>query len=137
LKNTDFFKKDIVIPKVKEVYIAIVREYNDAYRVYDWSAYIINNKSEDLEVVIIVSRGYSELKKTATFRKKIDTLPSKSYEKIELIPDELLSINNLFRVSFFGGNTLYEKSFEFRKGTISEAFAEEIPLLGLKGVLRH
>ena len=137
MKNTDFFKKDIVIPLVKEVYIAIVREYNDAYKVYDWSAYIINNKSEDLEVVIIVSRGYSELKKTATFRKKIDILPSKSYEKIELIPDELLSINNLFRVSFFGGNTLYEKSFEFRKDTISEAFAEEIPLLGLKGVLRH
>lgn len=137
MKNTDFFKKDIVIPQVKEVYIAIVREYNDAYMVYDWSAYIINNKSEDLEVVIIVTRGYSELKKTATFRKKIDTLPSKSYEKIELIPDELLSINNLFRVSFFGGNTLYEKSFEFRKGTISEAFAEEIPLLGLKGVLRR
>ena len=137
MKNTDFFKKDIVIPLVKEVYIAIVREYNDAYKVYDWSAYIINNKSEDLEVVIIVTRGYSELKKTATFRKKIDILPSKSYEKIELIPDELLSINNLFRVSFFGGNTLYEKSFEFRKDTISEAFAEEIPLLGLKGVLRH
>ena len=137
MKNTDFFKKDIVIPQVKEVYIAIVREYNDAYKVYDWSAYIINNKSEDLEVVIIVTRGYSELKKTETFRKKIDILPSKSYEKIELIPDELLSINNLFRVSFFGGNTLYEKSFEFRKDTISEAFAEEIPLLGLKGVLRH
>ena len=137
MKNTDFFKKDIVIPRVKEVYIAIVREYNDAYKVYDWSAYIINNKSEDLEVVIIVTRGYSELKKTATFRKKIDILPSKSYEKIELIPDELLSINNLFRVSFFGGNTLYEKSFEFRKDTISEAFAEESPLLGLKGVLRH
>lgn len=137
MKNTDFFKKDIVIPQVKEVYIAIVREYNDAYKVYDWSAYIINNKSEDLEVVIIVTKGYSELKKTATFRKKIDILPSKSYEKIELIPDELLSINNLFRVSFFGGNTLCEKSFEFRKDTISEAFAEEIPLLGLKGVLRH
>ena len=82
MKNTDFFKKDIVIPKVKEVYIAIVREYNDAYRVYDWSAYIINNKSEDLEVVIIVTRGYSELKKTATFRKKLTHSPLKVMKKL-------------------------------------------------------
>ena len=137
MKNTDFFKKDIVIPQVKEVYIAIVREYNDAYRVYDWSAYIINNKSEDLEVVIIVTRGYSETKKTTTFRKKIELLPSKSYTKIEMILDDVLCLNNVFSVTFFKDNTLFEKSFEFRKNTINKAFIEKVPLLGLKGVLRH
>jgi len=63
-------KKDITIPEVKDLYVAIVKEYNETYKVYDWNVYIINDKSVDLEMVIIVTKGYSEAKKTATFRKK-------------------------------------------------------------------
>ena len=130
-------KKDILIPEVKNVYIAIVHEYNEDYKVYDWNAYIINDKPVDLEMVIIVTKGYSEDKKTATFRKKIETLPAKSYAKIEMLLEDVLSINNLFNVSFFEDNKLFEKSFEFRKNTINENALQEIPLIKLKGVLKH
>ena len=129
-------KKDILIPEVKEVYIAVVREYNDDYKVFDWNAYIINDKPVALEMEIIVTKGYSEDKKTATFRKKIESLPAKSYAKIEMILEDVLAINNLFNVSFFDGNQLFEKSFEFRKNTINEKALQEIPLMNLKGILK-
>lgn len=129
-------KKDIHIPKVKGVSIAIVHEYNDAYKTYDWNAYIINEKRVDLEMVIIVTKGYSDNKKTAAFRKKIDVLPAKSFAKIEMLLEDVLSINNRFDVTFFEDNTLFEKSFEFRKNTVNEGAVEFIPIMNLKGVLK-
>ena len=129
-------KKDILIPEVKDVYIAVIHEYNVDYKVYDWNAYIINDKSVDLEMVIIVTKGYSEDKKTATFRKKIEVLPAKSFAKIEMLLEDILSINNFFNVSFFEGNQLFEKSFEFRKNSINEKKLQQIPLINLKGVLK-
>ncbi|MDG1384762.1 MAG: hypothetical protein P8P50_04405 [Flavobacteriaceae bacterium] len=129
-------KKDIHIPEVKDVYIAVVHEYNETYKVYDWNAYIINDKSVALDLVIIVTKGYSEAKKTATFRKKIDVLPAKSFAKIEMLLENVLSINNRFNVSFFEDNTLFEKSFEFRKNTINEKALQNIPLINIKGVLK-
>ena len=129
-------KKDIHIPEVKDVYIAVVHDYNENYKVYDWNAYIINDKAVDLEIVIIVTKGYSEAKKTATFRKKIELLPAKSFAKIELLLDIVLAINNRFDVSFFENNTVFEKSFEFRKNTINEKALQNIPLMNVKGVLK-
>ena len=129
-------KKDIHIPEVKDVYIAVVHDYNDDYKVYDWNAYIINDKAVDLEMVIIVTKGYSEAKKTATFRKKIEVLPAKSFAKIELLLDDVLAINNRFDISFFENNTVFEKSFEFRKNTINEKALQNIPLMDVKGVLK-
>jgi hypothetical protein len=129
-------KKDILIPKVKGISLAVVHEYNNTYNSYDWNAYIINERSIDLEMVIIVTKGYSETKKTATFRKKIDVLPAKSFAKIEMLLEDVLSINNRFNVSFFEGNTLYEKSFEFKKNTINEKALQQIPLINLKGILK-
>jgi hypothetical protein len=129
-------KKDIHIPEVKDVYIAVVHDYNENYKVYDWNAYIINDKAVDLEMVIIVTKGYSEAKKTATFRKKIEVLPAKSFAKIELLLDDVLAINNRFDVSFFENNTVFEKSFEFRKNTINEKALQNIPLMDVKGVLK-
>ena len=129
-------KKDILIPKVKGISLAVVHEYNNTYNSYDWNAYIINERSIDLEMVIIVTKGCSETKKTATFRKKIDVLPAKSFAKIELLLEDVLSINNRFNVSFFEGNTLYEKSFEFKKNTINEKALQQIPLINLKGILK-
>lgn len=70
-------KKDIIIPKVEDVYIAVVNEYNDIYKSQDWNAYIINDKNVDLEMVLIVTSGYSETKTTSVFRKKLDILPKK------------------------------------------------------------
>ena len=128
-------KKDIQIPKVEGVYIAIVNEYNAIYKTQDWNAYIINDKNTDLEMVIIVSEGYSDTKKTATFRKKIDKLPKKSYAKIELLQEDLFALNNTFKVSFFEGNSMFDKTYVFRKNTINLKALQSLPLMEAKGIL--
>tara|TARA_R110002012_G_scaffold64210_1_gene168784 strand:- start:454 stop:849 length:396 start_codon:yes stop_codon:yes gene_type:complete len=128
-------KKDITIPKVKDIYVAIVNEYNDIYKTQDWNAYIINDKDVDLEMVIIVTDGYSEDKMTSIFRKKIDTLPKKSYAKIELMQEDLFALNNRFKVSYFVGNTMFDKTYLFRKNTINISALQRIPLMEAKGVL--
>ncbi len=128
-------KKDIEIPKVENVYVAVVNEYNDIYKTQDWNAYIINDKAVALEVVLIVTTGYSNNKITSTFRKKLDTLPAKSYAKIELMQEELFALNNQFQVTFFEGNTMFDKTFLFRKNTINLKALQAIPLMDVKGVL--
>ena len=128
-------KKDITIPEVTDVYVAVVNEYNDIYKTQDWNAYIIKDKDVDLDMVIIVTDGYSEKKMTSIFRKKLDVLPKKSYAKIELMQEDLFALNNRFKVSFFEGNTMYDKTYVFRKNTINLKALQNIPLMEAKGVL--
>jgi len=128
-------KKDIEIPKVEGVYIAVVYEYNDIYKTNDWNAYIINDKEVDLEIVLIVTSGYNDDKITSTFRKKLDVLPKKSYAKIELMQEALFALNNTFAVSFFEGNKMFDKTYVFRKNTINLKALQPVPLMDVKGVL--
>jgi outer membrane receptor for ferric coprogen and ferric-rhodotorulic acid len=128
-------KKDINIPVVKDVYVAVVFEYNDIYKTYDWNAYIINDKKVDLDVVLIVTSGYSKDKTTSIFRKKLDKLPAKSYAKIELMQEELFALNNQFKVTFFEGNNMFDKTYLFRKNTINKNALQPIPLMEARGVL--
>ncbi|WP_452218479.1 hypothetical protein [Lacinutrix undariae] len=128
-------KKDIDIPKVEGVYLAVVNEYNDIYKTQDWNAYIINDKEVDLEMVLIVTSGYSEKKMTSIFRKKLDLLPKKSYAKIELMQEDLFALNNQFQVTFFEGNQMFDKTFTFEKNTINLAALQALPLIEAKGVL--
>ena len=128
-------KKDIEIPIVEGVHVAIVYEYNDIYKTQDWNAYIINDKDVDLEMILIVTSGYSKDKITSTFRKKLERLPKKSYAKIELMQEDLFALNNTFKVSFFEGNTMFDKTYLFRKNTINVKALQAIPLMDVKGIL--
>ena len=77
-------KKDIHIPKVTGVEIAIVLDTNENDNTEEWSVYIINRKRVDLEMIVIVSQGFSETKTTSLFRRKVDVLPSNSFSKLKL-----------------------------------------------------
>lgn len=128
-------RKDIKVPKVSGVFMAVIHEYNDIYRTYDWNAYIINENESDLELVLILTEGYSGETRTSTLRKKIDVLPAKGYAKIEMIPEELHQLNNQFKVTFYQGNQLYDKTYLFRKNTINERALQQVPLINKKGVV--
>ncbi|MCF6280390.1 MAG: hypothetical protein L3J14_08595 [Flavobacteriaceae bacterium] len=128
-------KKDIQIPVVTNVFMAIVKEYNPDFRCDDWNVYLINNKKIDLEMVLIVSHGYDEKDKTSIMRKKIELLPANSFAKIEFIQPELFKLNNEFKITFFGGNQLFEKTFVFVKNTIKDSALRVIKELGKKGIL--
>ncbi|MDP3358539.1 MAG: hypothetical protein Q8S41_04245 [Lutibacter sp.] len=130
-------KKDIQIPEVIDVFMAIVKEYNNIFQCEDWNAYIINNKDVDLDMVLVVSKGYDEEKLTETslLRHKIDKLPAKSFAKVELMQEEVLKLSNFFNVTFFEGNAMFDKKYLFKKGTIKESALRMIPLLSKKGIL--
>lgn len=128
-------KKDIKIPEVTGVEIAVIFEYNDIYNTDDWNVYIINKKDVDLEMVVIVSQGFSETKKTSLLRKKLDKLPANSFAKVELIQPELFKLTNQFRVTFFEGNNLYDKTFTFKENSIKEGALRMIPELNKRGIL--
>ncbi|MDG1697710.1 MAG: hypothetical protein P8L21_02675 [Polaribacter sp.] len=130
-------KKDIHIPEVTDIEVAIVYEFNEIYKTDDWNVYIINNKNTDLEMMVVVSQGFSETKTTSLLRKKLNKLPANSFAKIEFIQPDLFRLNNRFQVTFFEGNTLYEKTFIFKENTIKEAALRMIPELKKRGILAH
>jgi len=128
-------KKDIQIPEVTGLEVAVVYEYNDIYKTDDWNVYIINKKDIDLEMVVIVTQGFSETKTTSLMRKKLEILPANSFAKVEFIQPELFKLHNRFQVSFFEGNTLFDKTFLFEKNTIRESSLNLIPQLKKRGIL--
>ncbi|WP_422106358.1 hypothetical protein [Winogradskyella sp.] len=128
-------KKDINIPQVKDVYIAVVQEEHLEYKTLDWNAYIINNSDTDLDTVLIVSQGTSEDKITPPMRHTIAQLPARSYAKIEYLQEQVLALNNTFKVTFFEGNQMFDKTYLFRKNTINVNALQTVPLMNLKGVL--
>jgi len=128
-------KKDIQIPEVTDVEIAVVYEYNDIYKTDDWNIYIINKKNIDLEQVLIVSQGFNDTKTTSLLRKKLENLPANSFAKVEFIQPELFKLHNRFHVTFFEGNTLQEKTFVFEKDTVNESALRMISELKKRGIL--
>jgi hypothetical protein len=128
-------KKVIKIPEVKDVYVAVVQEQHPEYKTQDWNAYIINNSDSDLETVLIVSQGYTDKKMTPPMRHTITMLPARSYAKIEYLQERVLELNNGFKVTFFEGNQMFDKTYLFRKNTINEKALRTLPLMQLKGVL--
>lgn len=128
-------KKDITIPQVVDVFMAIVHEYNEQFKCYDWNAYLINQQENTLEMILIVSKGYNEHNTTAVMRRKLENLPANSYAKIEMIQEEVLALDNEFNVTFFSNNKLYDKTYIFKKNTVSQQTMRLIPMLNKKGVV--
>lgn len=128
-------KKDIHIPEVSGVHLAVVFEHNDIYNTDDWNVYIINEKEVNLEMVVIVSKGFDEKDQTSIMRKKLTVLNSNSFANVEWIQPELFKLNNQFQVTFFAENTLFEKTYTFKKNTIKEGALRMISSINKKGIL--
>ena len=128
-------KKDIIIPEVSGIEMAIVYEYNDIYDTNDWNVYLVNNSDARLEMVVIVSKGYGSKKISSVMRKKIDVLDAQSFAKVEWMQPELFKITNLFQVTFFINNRLYDKAFTFKENTIKEGGLRMIPEIKKRGIL--
>ena len=127
-------KKDIEIPIAKDVYIALVYEWNDEFLSKDWNAYIINNRKTPIDMALIVSKGYDEKVKTSTMRHAIGVLAAKSFEKVELVQEEVLHLNIEFFVTYYADNKLYKKKFLFEKGSVNEQNLTHVPLIEKDGI---
>ena len=128
-------KKDIEIPIAKEVFVAIVHEWNDDFLSKDWNAYVINNSSRAIDMVLIVSKGFDNEKKTSTMRHGIGLVGAKSYEKIEMVQEDVLALDNEFFVTFFADDKLYERRYIFEKNTVNEKNLINIPIIDKEGVM--
>lgn len=132
-------KKDIIIPEVENVFMAVVKEWSDEFMEKVWYAYLVNDSDFQLDGVMVVSKAFGtidgEMKKTSLLRHAFAEIPEVSVAKIELIEKSVLALNNEFMVTFFIGNTLYDKKFIFKANSINEANQEEVPILFVDGVI--
>ena len=127
-------KKDIEIPVVKDVHVAIVREWNEEFLDKDWNAYIINNRTAPIEMTMVVSKGYEGDRKTSVMRHAVGVVKAKSFKKIEVVQEDVLVLNNEFFVTFYADNKLYEKRFIFEKNSVNENNLSTILLIEKDGV---
>lgn len=131
-------KKDIIIPKVENVHIVAVKEWNEDFQENSWYAYLVNNSSEILEMPIIVSRAYGKIngedRKTGTFRHGYQELAPNDYAKIELLENNVLQLNNEFMLTYFLNGKLYDKKFLFQQNGINDNATAEIPTMNKRGV---
>jgi hypothetical protein len=132
-------KSDITIPKVENVFLAAVQEWSDDFMEKVWYIYLVNDSDFDLDSVMVVSKAFGtidgEMKKTSLLRHAFAQIPSVSVVKVEMVEKSVLALNNEFMVTYFIGNTLYDKKFTFRKNTINERATEEVPILFVNGVI--
>jgi hypothetical protein len=104
-----------------------------------WYVYLINDSDFDLDGVMVVSKAFGtvdgEMKKTSLLRHAFLKVPSVSVMKVEMIEKNVLTLNNEFMVTYFIGNTLFDKKFIFKSNTINESATEEVPILFVNGVI--
>lgn len=128
-------RKDIVIPEVKDVYIAAVQETHPEFKTLDWNAYIINDGNEPLEMVLLTVQGYTDREMTTHTRHTIKLLPAKGFAKIEFMEKSIFRLDNFYFVTYFIGNIMYEKRFEFPAFSIDQENASVVPVMSVKGVI--
>lgn len=132
-------KKDITIPKVENVFLAAVQEWSDDFMEKVWYVYLVNDSDFNLDSVMVVSKAFGtldgEMKKTSLLRHAFMQVPAVSVVKIEMVEKSVLRLNNEFMVTYFIGNTLYDKKFIFKAQSITPDYVEEVPILFVDGVI--
>ncbi|HRO97829.1 MAG TPA: hypothetical protein PLN54_00175 [Flavobacteriales bacterium] len=131
-------RKDIHAPKVEGVAMAVVLEQDEAGD-EAWYVYLINQRDEPLENVLVSSRGYGELegeaRRTSEMRHFLDTLEPRSWARIERIVEDVFGLSNQYWLSYYVGRELYDKKYIFLAGSIEEGNFTTVPLMEKRGVL--
>ena len=131
-------RKDIDIPEVKNVTIAVARKKNIGES-DEWSVHIINDNNHPIENTLVASKGYGEMngeqQKTSTLRHFLQTVPAKSSMLIEPIDPAVFHLNNEYWVSYYVGTQIFDKRFVFVPDSIREENITFIKQLDMEGVL--
>jgi len=131
-------KKDIEIPEVKNVTLAVARTKNILNQ-DEWRVHLINNNPYALENTLVASKGYGEKEgeqqRTSTLRHFLETVPPNSTTIVEPIDSKLFHLNNEYWVSYYVGDQIYDRRFVFVPDTICEENLTFIKELELEGVL--
>ncbi|MEO8471315.1 MAG: hypothetical protein ABI477_03945 [Chryseolinea sp.] len=130
--------KDIKIPEVKNVTLAVTRKKyvgeND-----EWKVYLINNNEFAIENTLVASKGYGERdgesQRTSILRQFLDKIQPNSATLVEVIDPALFHLNNEYWVSYYIGTQIFDKRFVFVPDSIREENMSFIKELEMEGVL--
>lgn len=130
--------KDIIIPEVKNVTLAVARTQQPGESA-EWKVYLINNNAFPIENTLVASKGYGEKageeQRTSVLRHFLETVPAESSVQIEPIDPAVFHLNNEYWVSYYVGRQIYDKRFVFVPDTIREENITFIKELNMEGVL--
>lgn len=130
-------KKDIEIPQVENVTLAVVKEGLPGLE--EWKVYLINYNDFPIDNTLVASQGYGEKQgekqKTTVLRHFLETVPAKGHAVIEPIDPAVFHLNNEYWVSYYIGSQIYDKRFVFVPDTICDENLIFIKELEREGVL--
>ena len=131
-------KKDLPENRVEDIAIAVALEAENPEQ-KTWYVYLINLKKEPIENVLITSRGYGEKDgeqvKTSTLRHMFPQVDPGAFKIIEPIDEQTFGLNNEYWLSYYIGNTIYDKKFIFLPESIIESNFIRLPLINKPGVM--
>lgn len=130
--------KDIPLPTVQNVTVAVVRE-KDNLKQDVWKVYLINNNDVPIENTLVASTGYGERdgaeQKTSTLRHFLQTVEANGSALVEPIDVSVFHLNNEYWVSYYIGRELFDKRFVFLSDCICEENLTFIRELNKEGIL--
>jgi len=130
--------KDIAIPEVKNVTLAVARkktiDEND-----EWFVYLINNNDHAIENTLVASKGYGEKdgeqQKTSTLRHFLETVDAHSATLVEPIDPAVFHLANEYWVSYYIDKQIFDKRFVFMPESIREENLSFVKELDMEAVL--
>lgn len=131
-------KQDIVIPEVKNVTVAVVREHN-LLNQEEWKVYLLNNNEHAIENTLVSSKGYGEQQgepqRTSILRHFLQTVGGRESVIIESIDPAVFHLANEYWVSYYVNGQIYDRRFVFVPGALCEENLRFIPELKKEGIL--
>jgi hypothetical protein len=129
--------KDIEDPISEGVTMAAVYELN-AEKEMVWNMYLLNYKNTTIESVLVTSKGYGEKDgeevTTSTLRHFVKEIPAQSVARIEPLQEDVFSLISEYFVTYYVGNTIYERKFIFESYSISVKNTVLITFMGQQGI---
>lgn len=131
-------KADLPINHVEDISVAVVMD-NEPEETIDWQVYLINEKSVQIQNVMVTSKGYGEKDgvevKTSVLRHFIGDVDSMDYARIEPIDSQVFGLNNEYWLSYYINGTIYDKKYIFVPDSIIEENLIQVPVLNKMGVV--
>lgn len=130
--------KDITIPEVKNVTLAIARKKAIGEK-DEWFVYLINNNDHAIENTLVASKGYGEKdgeqQKTSTLRHFLETVDAHTATLVEPIDPAVFHLANEYWVSYYIDKQIFDKRFVFMPESIREENLSFVKELDMEAVL--
>jgi hypothetical protein len=132
--------KDIDQRKMEGFSVALIPEETGMDRVPEtWECFLINTHVTPVTDVLITARGYGQIqgepRQSSTLRYFYPRIEGEMAVMLEIIPAELVALNNEFWVSFTRDGFMYDKKFLFVEGSLTTELLTPVPVIGRRGVM--